>query len=157
MEDIKKFYVDLRNAPVMGGESLVKPIPISARQLGALIRMAEASARSRLSKEVTRYDSQIAINLMKYYLMQVGYDYESKTFDIDRISTGIGSSQRGKIVLVKETIANMESKLGKLIPVEEIEKELEGKINKEELEGIIDLLNTKGEIFKPRRGYVQRM
>ena len=130
---LKKFYVELRNKPV-SSDAAVRPIPISARQLTALIRLAEASAKIKLSKKVTKDDAIIAIELMKYYLMQVGYDYESKTFDIDRISTGTTSSQRNKIMLVRDTITELESKLGKLIPVEEIEKALENKLKPDEIE-----------------------
>jgi replicative DNA helicase Mcm len=82
--EIKKFYVDLRNMPV-SGDQVMRPLPISARQLEALIRLSEASARARLSVQVSREDAKRAIDLMKYYLTQVGYDYETKTFDIDRI------------------------------------------------------------------------
>jgi replicative DNA helicase Mcm len=153
---LKKFYVELRNKPV-SSEAAVKPIPISARQLTALIRMSEAAAKLRLSKKVTKDDANIAIELMKYYLMQVGYDYESKTFDIDRISTGTSSSQRSKIITVRQMITELEDKLGKLIPVEEIETALEGKMDKEEIEEAINKLNASGDIFKPRRGYVQKM
>jgi len=155
VEEIKKFYVDLRNKPV-SSESALKPIPISARQLQALIRMAEASAKVRLSDEVKVEDAKRAIDIMKYYLMQVGYDYESKTFDIDRIATGISSSQRSKIFAVRDTIIQLESRLGKMIPIEEIEDELEGKMSKTEIEEAINELNIKGEIFKPRRGYISR-
>ena len=88
--------------------------------------------------------------------MQVGYDYESKTFDIDRISTGIPTSQRSKIIAVREKITELEGKIGKLIPVEEIEKELEGKLNEDEINEAIEKLNASGDIFKPRRGYVQK-
>lgn len=153
---LKKFYVELRNKPV-SSDAAVRPIPISARQLTALIRLAEASAKVKLSKKVSIQDANIAIELMKYYLSQVGYDYESKTFDIDRISTGTTSSQRNKILLVKEVISEMENRLGKLIPVEEIEKELEGKMKPDEIEEAINKLNSTGDIFKPRRGFVQRM
>jgi len=153
VEELKRFYVDLRNRPV-SSESAMRPIPISARQLQALIRMAEASAKVRLSKVVAREDAKIAIELMKYYLMQVGYDYESKTFDIDKATTGITSSERNKIFTVRETITKLESRLGKMIPVEEIENELEGKMSKEEIDEAITKLNSQGEIFKPRRGYV---
>ena len=156
IEEIKKFYVDLRNKPI-SSESAMRPIPISARQLQALVRMSEASAKIRLSKKVTTEDAQIAINLMKYYLMQVGYDYESKTFDIDKISSKFSSSQRNKILTVRDTIIGLEDRLGKMIPIEEIEKELEGKMNKEEIEDAINKLLINTEIFKPRRGYVQRM
>ncbi|MDP2628676.1 MAG: minichromosome maintenance protein MCM [Nanoarchaeota archaeon] len=155
VETIKRFYVDLRNKPV-ASESIVRPIPISARQLQALIRMSEASAKLRLSNVVSKEDAKRSIDLMKYYLMQVGYDYESKTIDIDRISTGIATSQRNKIITVREVIIGLEDKIGKLIPVEEIEKELEGKLGKEEIEDAIIKLNSSGDIFRPRKGYVQR-
>jgi len=155
VDTIKKFYVDLRNKPV-ASESAVRPIPISARQLQALIRMSEASAKLRLSSKVSKEDALEAIELMKYYLMQVGYDYESKSIDIDRISTGIASSQRNKIIAVREIIIQMEDKIGKLIPVEELEKELEGKLSKDEIDEAINKLSSAGDIFKPRKGYVQR-
>ncbi|MBU0958916.1 MAG: hypothetical protein KKB31_03135, partial [Nanoarchaeota archaeon] len=155
VSEIKKFYVELRNKPV-SSESAMRPIPISARQLQALIRMAEASAKLRLSKVVSLNDAKISIELMKYYLMQVGYDYESKSFDIDKATIGITSSQRSKIFTVRDTIIELENRLGKMIPVEEIEKELEGKMTKEEVEEAINKLNSQGEIFKPRRGYVGR-
>lgn len=153
--ELKKFYVDLRNAPV-SSDSGMRPIPISARQLNALIRMSEAMAKIKLSESVTREDAKTAIEIMKYYLMQVGYDYESKTFDIDRFTTTMASSQRSKIFLVRDTIASLEEKLGKLIPLEELEKELEGKISPSELEEAINKLKSSGDLFNPRRGFIQK-
>jgi replicative DNA helicase Mcm len=155
IEEIKKFYIELRNKPV-AVEFGLRPIPISARQLQALIRMSEAGAKMRLSKKVTREDAKKAIEIMKYYLMQVGYDYESKTFDIDRISGKFSSSQRSKILGVRDLIIDLENKLGKMIPVEEIEKELEGKMNKDEVDEAISKLSNSGDIFSPRKGYVSR-
>ncbi|MBU2562532.1 MAG: minichromosome maintenance protein MCM [Nanoarchaeota archaeon] len=154
--EIKKFYIDLRNKPV-ASESAMRPIPISARQLQALVRMSEASARLRLSKKVELEDARKAIELMKYYLMQVGYDYESKTFDIDRIGGKFSSSQRNKILSVRDTIINLEARVGKLIPLEEIETELEGKLSKNEIEEAIGKLIINSEIFEPKKGYVQRV
>ncbi len=156
VSEIKKFYIDLRNTPV-SSESALRPIPISARQLQALIRMAEASAKIRLSRKVTSDDSKNAIELMKYYLTQVGYDYETKTFDIDKGTGGIPSSQRNKILTVRDIIIQLESRLGKMIPIEDIEKELEGKLDKNEIEEALNKLNSSGEIFKPRRGFVSKM
>ncbi|MEK7092838.1 MAG: minichromosome maintenance protein MCM, partial [Patescibacteria group bacterium] len=155
VDEIKKFYVDLRNRPV-ASESALRPIPISARQLQALIRMSEASAKIKLREMVTREDAKISIDLMKYYLMEVGYDYESKTFDIDKATIGITSSQRSKIFTVRDTMIDMESRLGKMIPIEELENELEGKLSKDEIEEAINKLASQGEIFRPRRGFVAR-
>ena len=86
--------------------------------------------------------------------MQVGYDYESKTFDIDKITGKFSASQRNKIFLVKETITALESKMGKMIPYEEIEKELEDKIGKDELEEVINRLIRDNEIYRPKKGYI---
>lgn len=155
VEEIKKFYVELRNTPV-SAEGAVRPIPISARQLQALIRMAEASAKMRLSETVDKDDAIRAIDILKYYLMQVGYDYESKTFDIDRGTGGMAASQRNKVFTVRDTITALESRLGKMIPIEEIEKELEGKLSKDEIEEAITKLDVSGVVFRPRRGYVGR-
>jgi len=156
IEEIKKFYVELRNMPVATDQQN-RPLPISARQLEALVRLAEASARCRLSNKVTKQDAKVAIDLMKYYLMQVGYDYETKTFDIDRIATGVSTSQRGRILLVRETLSRLESRLGKLIPIEEIKKELEGKIEPKDIDEALEKLTISGDIFHPRKGFVQRM
>ncbi len=155
VEEIKRFYVELRNTPV-SAEGSVRPIPISARQLQALIRMSEASAKMRLSETVDPEDAKRAVEIMKYYLMQVGYDYESKTFDIDRGTGGMPASQRNKVFIVRDAITQLESRLGKMIPIEEIEKELEGKLTKDEIEEAITKLDVSGVIFRPRRGYVGR-
>jgi len=156
IDEIKKFYVELRNRPV-SSESAMRPIPISARQLQALIRMSEASAKIRLSKTVTKDDAREAIELMKYYLMQVGYDYESKTFDIDKIYTGMTASKRNKVLIVRETITELKERLGELIPIEEIEKELEDKLTKDEIDYAINELIKNSVIYQPRQGYVQKL
>ena len=156
VEEMKKFYVDLRNQPSFS-DVAIKPIPISARQLEALVRLAEAHARIRLSKKVTKRDAKVAIDLMRYYLMQVGYDEETKTIDIDRIGGGMAASQRGKIQVLRETIEALENRLGKLIPLEEIAKELDGKMKESEIDEAIDKMVRAGDLFRPRKGHIQRM
>ncbi|HRZ85248.1 MAG TPA: minichromosome maintenance protein MCM [Candidatus Paceibacterota bacterium] len=154
--EIRNFYVSLRNAPTQS-DSPLKPIPITARQLEALVRLSEASAKSRLSQVVEKEDAIRAINLMKFYLMQAGYDYESKTFDIDKIVSGVTSSKRAKINEVREAIFRLESRMGKMIPTEELEKEMEGKVTPLELEEILNKLAASSDIFHPRSGYIQRL
>ncbi len=155
IEEIKKFYVELRNMPTAGDE-LVKPIPISARQLEALIRLSEASSKVRLSNKVTKEDARRAINLLKYCLLQVGLDQETGQIDIDRIATGVPASQRAKIILVRETINRLESRLGKLIPIKEIIKELEEKLSSDEIYEIIEKLKMTGDIFEPKKDFIEK-
>lgn len=156
VEEIKDFYVKLRNQSV-STESAVKPIPITARQLEGIIRLSEAYARLHLRNEVKRDDARKAIELLKISLTQVGYDEESKSFDIDRITSGITAGKRNKILIVRETMAQLESKLGKLIPMEELEKSLEGKISALELEDILTQLSKSGDIFRPKKGFIQKI
>jgi replicative DNA helicase Mcm len=156
IEEIKKFYVDLRNAPQFG-DDLVRPIPISARQLEALIRLSEASAKARLSKKVTREDAKRAIQIMHFYLLQVGIDKETGNIDIDRITTGIPSSERNKMVLVRDALVRLENKLGKLIPLPDLLMEVQEKVPEEDMDDILDKLKRSGDIFEPKRGFVQRV
>ena len=151
VEEIKSYYVKLRNMQSSGG---TKAIPISARQLQGLVRLAEAHAKSRLSSTVEREDSQVAIKLTNYYLMQVGYDPETKTFDIDRFSTRISSSQRSKIILLKETIKKLEEKYGKQVPMDILRQEMKD-LTDVEFEESFEKLKKSGDIFQPKKGFVQ--
>ncbi|RMD45986.1 AAA family ATPase [Candidatus Pacearchaeota archaeon] len=155
IDEMKKFYVGLRNQPQIG-DSPNRPIPIGARQLEALVRLSEAHARMRLSKEVRREDAVAAIKLVKSYLLEVGYDEETKTIDIDRIS-GNPASQRNKIAMVRDTIEALENRLGKLIPLEELEKALKGKMKVEDIDEAVGKLLKAGDLFRPKRGYIQRV
>jgi len=138
-------------------DSDIKPIPITPRQLDGLIRLSEAHAKIRLSEEVTREDAKAAIELLKISLNQVGYDEETKTYDIDRITTGITTTTRTKIIFVRESISQLESRFGKVIPIEELKKTTEGKISETDMEDALNRLEKEGFIFKPKKGFIQRM
>ena len=157
VDEIMTFYVELRNSGTTGEEG-IRPIPISARQLEALVRLAEGSARVRLSKKVTREDSKRSIRLLKHCLMQVGIDPETGQIDIDRISTGISSSQRSRIVALREIIFSLDKKLGKDIPIEEIIAEAAEKgIDEVHVQEAIEKLKREGEIFEPKSGHISKM
>jgi replicative DNA helicase Mcm len=157
VEEIKRFYVNLRNAG-QSSEEGIRPIPISARQLEALVRLSEASAKVRLSKEVKRKDAKRAIEILTYCLTQVGIDPETGKIDIDRISTGISASQRGRIVTIREIIKELEGKYGKSIPIEAIIEEAGKKGYKEDqVEEAIEKLKREAEIFSPKQNFVSRL
>ncbi len=153
INELKNFYIELRNSPV-SSESAVRQIPISARQLQALIRMSEAAAKVRLSDAVSKEDAKLAIEIMKFCLMHVGFDYESKTFDIDRFSSRFSHSQRNKIFTVKETIIALSSRMGKEIPIEEIKNDLIEKMQEQDIDEAIEKLIQSNEIYRPKHGFV---
>ena len=157
IEEIKNYYVEMRSKGTTE-EGKVTAIPISARQLEALVRLSEAAAKTRLSKKVSKKDAQRAISLVHYCLQQVGMDTETGEFDIDRISTGITASQRSKIVTIKEIIIELENKLGKVIPIEEIIAEARmKKVEESVVDEAIEKLKRNGDLFEPKRGFISRV
>ncbi len=157
MEELKNFYISLRSKHATSGEE-VRPIPISPRQLEALVRLAEASARVRLSNKVGRADAKRAIKLLTYCLRQVGIEPETGEIDIDRIVTGISAVQRSRIITIKNVIANLESKYGEMVPISEVIEEAK-KFNIEEgrVEEILDRMRREGEIYEPKPGFIRRL
>ena len=155
--ELKEYFLKMR-ATGGGEESGIKAVPISARQLEGLVRLAEASARSRLSDKITKKDARRAIEIVHYCLTQIGIDPETGRFDIDRITTGISASQRNKIHALKEAMTELESKFGKMIPVDELVRTATSKgLEEAEIEEFLERLKREGDIFEPRRGFVQRI
>ena len=157
MEEIQSFYVELRSSASEGKESL-KPIPLSPRNLEAVVRLSEASARIRLSNKVTKKDARKAIDLMHYYLLHLGVDPETGKIDIDRITTGITTSTRGKIISIRDLIYEMDAAGVRPIPVEELLKEAISRgIKEQDIEEAIDKLKRNGDIFEPKKGFIQKI
>ncbi|MFH7835393.1 MAG: minichromosome maintenance protein MCM, partial [Candidatus Aenigmatarchaeota archaeon] len=112
LERIKKFYIEMRSMY----SSAKDAVPITLRQQEALIRLAEASAKIRLSDKVTIEDAERAIEIMNVSIRQLGYDVETQKFDVDKLEGGMPASQRNKITIVLDTIEELEKSLGKQIP-----------------------------------------
>lgn len=157
INEIKDFYVNLRNSGRESDDG-VRPIPISARQLEALIRLAEASARVRLDSKVSREDARRAIELLKYCLMQVGFDPETGKLDIDMIASGITASTRNRIGIIKDIIEELTKAGVKEIPTDElIAKAVSKGIEESKVEEVLEQLSRNGEIFEPKRGFIKKV
>ena len=157
LEEIKEYYLSMRSKGYTE-ESGSRSIPISARQLEALVRLAEAAARIRLSNVVEIADAKKAVELLHYCLAEIGVDPETGKIDIDRITTGVPATERVKISNIKEIITELEGRFGKVIPIEEIVKEAQAAgIKEDKVEETIEKLKRSGDIFEPRRGHISRM
>ncbi|HOP09654.1 MAG TPA: minichromosome maintenance protein MCM, partial [Candidatus Methanofastidiosa archaeon] len=84
-----EFYINLRRRGQESGA-----VPITARQLEALIRLSEARARMKLSDIVTEEDADATIALYTSVIEKVMIDKESGEMDVDMLMTGKSSSQR---------------------------------------------------------------
>ncbi len=157
VQELKEYYIKMRTSGGME-EGGVRSIPISARQLEALVRLSEASAKIRLADKVTKRDARQAIALLHYCLEQVGLDPETGKIDIDRITTGIPSTERSKIITVREVINELEEKVGKSIPMEEIVSlAAERGISEDDVDDAIEKLKRSGDLFEPRRNFISKI
>lgn len=150
---LKEFYLDMRSK----SESTESPVTITARQLEALIRLAEARARAGLHEEVTVEDAQAVILLMRKSLEQVGIDVSTGRPDIDVIMTGKPKSLRDKLQVVLSTIFEMERATG-IVKDEELYERLERDfdIPRIEADRLVDQLMRDGTIYAPRPGYFKK-
>ena len=156
LEELRNYYVQIRNASSEDGS--LRSVPITARQLEALVRLSEASAKTRLAKEVTRKDSKAAIDLFQFCMAQVGVDPETGKIDVDVLTTGVSSSARNNIIVVKEAINELENKIGKTIPIDDIVKGAQEKgVDVDKIDDIIEKLKRAGDIFEPKRGFIQKL
>lgn len=158
LEELKEYYVRMRSTGITE-EKKIQVIPISPRQLEALVRLSEATAKLRLNETITRKDARYAINLLHYCLEQVGLDPETGRIDIDRITIGITTSERAKIIGVREIIAELEEKLHtKIIPVSDITRAAQEKgLTEDTVLDSIEKLKRSGDIFEPVKNSISRM
>ena len=153
LKAIEDFFVKWRST-AEGGAS---PIPITPRQLEALIRLAKANARMRLSKEVTVEDANRAIDLVKRSLHEAGIDPESGKVDVDILMTGKSRSQRQNMERIMEIIKDLEGQFGGAAPIEEIKKlaSAEG-IRDRFVEQMIEEEKRRGHLYEPKEGLISR-
>jgi replicative DNA helicase Mcm len=147
---LEAYYLKLR-----GLADANKPVPVTARQIEALVRLGEASARIRLSDSIGASDAERVIHIVDTCLRQVAYDAESGSFDIDKLVTGVPKSQRDIIRAIKEVIRDLggESREARMDQLVEI---VSGQgFTRDRVEQMIKMLLRDGEALEPRSGIIK--
>jgi replicative DNA helicase Mcm len=142
---IVEFYVETRKK---GGESS-DSVSITARSLEAVARMAEASARIRLSNISTVEDVERAIRLTKTWRNEL----MGENFDMTTIETGKKTSVRNQermLIEIISTLQNQSTNQVKAANVLDVYTEAEKyKISRTKAEDIIEKLVRNGDIMRP--------
>lgn len=155
-EKLVSYYLEIRGK--YNREKGNFAIPISARQLEGLNRLAEAYAKLRLSLKISSEDAHRAISLMENCLREIATDPATGEIDIDKVYTGITTHQRGNLTKIKEIIENLAKESGKIIQLERIiEAASAQNISEEVVITSIEKLKSSGDIFEPRKGYVSKI
>ncbi|MEM1576210.1 MAG: minichromosome maintenance protein MCM [Archaeoglobaceae archaeon] len=146
---IEEFYVSLRSKAKDNS-----PVPITARQLESIVRLAEASARIRLSDTVTAEDVERVIGVVQRCLAQIAVDPETGAWDIDYAYTGTSKKQRDRIFTIKKIVEELEELNENGAPEEEIiRKAKEEGIDEAKTREILSKLKMMGETFCPKYGF----
>ncbi len=155
MDEIKRYYVRMRRGFKHSGEEEgVQPIPVTARQLEALIRLSEAHARMRLSETVTREDARAAIQIIEEMIRTIATDEEG-TLDISILEVGKSSKKINKIDRLLDVIKNLESE-GEFGAPEDrvIEAAKQAGIGTEnDIRKLLNDLKRDARIYEPRAGF----
>ena len=156
-EEAKKkfaeFYIGLRR---QGYEDEEAPVPVTARQLEALIRLGEARARARLSDTITEVDAEQVIKVVTFCLKQVFVDPETGRLDVDWVAAGTTKTKRDRARSIREIIKELEKEYGEEIPIEEVLDlaEEEG-MERDKAEDIIEVMKRDGILFSPGSGVIK--
>ncbi|MDD1764444.1 MAG: minichromosome maintenance protein MCM [Candidatus Methanomethyliaceae archaeon] len=153
-EKIEKFFLEMRGKD----EGVDSPVPITMRQLEAVIRLSEARAKLALKKEVGKEDVEPVTKLMKSYLMQVGIDRTTGKADIDMIMVGRPKSASDKLSALFDLLITLE-KENEMGPIKR-----EAFITRAEAEGFfrkftddtITKWTNDGIIYEPKPGFIKK-
>ena len=136
-EHLREEFLKLRLA---NADEEDNPVPVTYRQEEAIERLAEASARVRLSDEVRREDVDRALTLVRKSMEQVGIDPESGQFDADVVETGQSKSQRDRR---KQVLSVIEDQDGTTF--EEVVDIID--MDEKKIEHDIDSLKQRGQVY----------
>lgn len=146
------FYVDLREE----GSDADAPVPVTARKLQALKRLSESAARARMHEVVQEEDVELAIDLVRTSLEDVGINPETGDMDADIVETGTSKSQRDRIKRYKAVIRDVsEEHDGDGAPRQDVvDLLIEMGDSKKKVNDELENLRRKGEVYEPRTDWV---
>ncbi len=156
IKKIKDFYVSIRNA-AGEDENGIKSVPITARQLEAIVRLGEAYAKVELKKTVTEEHASKAIDLLLYCLQKIGIDPKTGEMDIDRLTTGVTSSTRNVFRQVQLIIDKLERENPEVTYDSIIEEADKVNVTKADVDKTLEKLKQEGVIFEPRKNLYKKL
>ncbi|MGC8585333.1 MAG: minichromosome maintenance protein MCM [Thermoplasmata archaeon] len=143
-ESLKNYFLKMRNL-----YNKTKVVPITPRQLEALIRLTQASARVRLSKIATEEDAERAINIIQQFLEETAQTEEG-IIDIDKAQSNLDHRTR-KVSEIIEDIIREITETGRDAEINEIIKEADTEgIDEKTVRKVINDLISSNNLFEPR-------
>jgi replicative DNA helicase Mcm len=151
IERIQNFYLELRKLGMRSGTT-----PMTPRQIEGIVRLAEASAKSRLSDVVEMRDTEIAIGLVNYMLQTLAVE-KGGAVNIDILTTGFSREKVDRLNLISGIIKKLEqASPEKMAKYEQVIEEAEKSgMDKSTAKRYIDDLSRTGDIYTPKPGFLK--
>ncbi|MGA3020748.1 MAG: minichromosome maintenance protein MCM [Candidatus Micrarchaeales archaeon] len=146
---IQNFYLELRKIGIRQGA-----VPITPRQIEGLIRLAEASAKTRLSDLVEFKDAEIAVNLFNHMLTTLAMDRSGRT-DIDILTTGMPKEKIDKMNAIMAIIKKLEQDESSARITRVLEEGEKAAFDKATTMRYVNELERSGDIYMPKPGIVK--
>lgn len=147
---LKAFYTKMRRIVKEDSEA---PVPITARQLTGLKRLAKARARQRLGKEVTLEDAEAVCKLFMKCMSLMGIEDSKGRLDIGMIDTGMTISQRKRVEIILDIIRGLQRDYDTAKTDEIVAKAKVRGVSKKNAISTIEQLLDDGNIYRPRHGH----
>lgn len=136
-------------------ENLENHVPVTFRKVEAIMRLAEASARVRLSETVEEEDVTRATQLVLRSMRDVEYDAETGEFDADIVETGTSTAQKERIERTLEIIRSINDDGESADEERVINRLIQEGHSQSKVEVAIERLKKRGEIYEPQDGFLR--
>lgn len=148
LKSIQESYLRIRRKGRDSGT-----ISITARQLEAMVRLSEASAKLRMSQTVEKSDADRAVELVEYYLEQLMSS--SGEMDMGAIDSGFLKKDRDATATITRMIDMFGSSDG--MPIEELKSRCSNEMSDAEFDRTLKGLLESGYLFRPTEGNVKKV
>ncbi|HTW77465.1 MAG TPA: minichromosome maintenance protein MCM [Thermoplasmata archaeon] len=146
LQVLSDYYVRVRAQ----GEEPNAPVPITARQLEALVRLSEAAAKARLSPDVDEEDARRAVGIMENFLRRVAMT-EGGKLDVDLVQSGVSHSQRERQEIVLRVMRELQEGPDHSFTLEAfLEACDKAGVPPAKAEAHLQTLRNQGEVIEPR-------
>jgi len=148
-DSIQEYYMALRKTGIRTHTPTITP-----RYIEGLVRMAEASAKTRLSPTVEKVDAERGISLIEFMLKTLAVDTSGR-IDIDTIITGMPREKVDRMTTLLNIIKRLDSEDGYATQHKIIEEAGQLGIDSSSASKYIDELTRNGDVYSPKPGILK--
>jgi replicative DNA helicase Mcm len=131
-----------------------EPVPVTLRNLEAIVRVAEAAAKFEFAEHITERHVEIATGLVGASMQDIGKD-DDGNLDADVHETGESKAQRDAVKAVKQAMQELQSEGDSNSTTADAVVEALPELDADRVRNIIENWRQKGEAYTPEKGEIR--